>query len=123
MAASPSGGAAFILESAICDALTHHRVTACGDDGRLRCPLKEENLKKKAKPEAHVQYHKDGSVWASGQTLDGAMTGYWEWFRKDGVRMRSGHFELGERVGEWTTYDTSGKVYKVTTMKPKKKPK
>ena len=24
---------------------------------------------------------------------------------KDGAKMRSGHFESGEQVGEWTTYD------------------
>ena len=51
--------------------------------------------------------------------LDGVMTGYWEWFRKDGTKMRSGSFENGEQVGEWTTYDQQGKVYKVTMMKPK----
>jgi hypothetical protein len=28
--------------------------------------------------------------------------------------MRSGHFEMGKRTGEWTTYDAAGKVYKVT---------
>lgn len=80
-------------------------------------------MKKKAKPETHIHYHKDGSVWARGQCIDGVMTGYWEWFRRDGVRMRSGHFDDGEQVGEWTTYDKSGKVYKVTTMKSKKKSK
>jgi hypothetical protein len=31
--------------------------------------------------------------------------------------MRSGHFENGEQVGEWTTYDANGKVVKVTKMK------
>ena len=46
-------------------------------------------------------------------------TGYWEWFRKDGTKLRSGHFENGEQVGDWTTYDTKGAVYKVTTMKRK----
>ena len=46
-------------------------------------------------------------------------TGYWEFFRKDGTRLRSGHFENGEQVGEWTTYDASGNVYKVTRMRPK----
>ena len=74
----------------------------------------------KPKPVKHIQYHKDGSVWARGQTIDGVPTGYWEWFRKDGVRMRSGHFKDVEQVGEWTTYDRTGAVYKVTTMKPKK---
>ena len=48
-------------------------------------------------------------------------TGYWEWFRKDGTKLRSGYFEDGEQVGEWTTYDKDGKVYKVTEMKPKTK--
>ncbi|MBI1387721.1 MAG: hypothetical protein GC154_04670 [bacterium] len=69
----------------------------------------------------HVEYHKDGSVWAKGQTIDGVPTGYWEWFRKSGTIMRSGTFENGEQVGEWTTYDKDGNVYKVTVMK--KKPK
>ena len=72
-------------------------------------------------PVEHIVRHKDGSVWAKGHTLDGVPTGYWEWFRKDGSKMRSGYFENGEQVGEWTTYDRKGEVYKVTTMKPKKK--
>ena len=71
----------------------------------------------KTKP--RTEYHKDGSVWAKGETIDGAPTGYWEWFRLDGTRMRSGHFKDGEQVGAWTTYDKSGAVYKVTQMKPK----
>lgn len=67
----------------------------------------------------HIQYHKDGSLWAKGQTVDGVATGYWEWFRKDGSKLRSGYFEKGKQVGEWTTYDKKGEVYKVTVMKPK----
>jgi antitoxin component YwqK of YwqJK toxin-antitoxin module len=51
--------------------------------------------------------------------IDGVMTGYWEWYRKDGSRMRSGYFENGEQVGEWNTYDKNGNVVKVTTMKRK----
>jgi hypothetical protein len=35
----------------------------------------------------HVQDHKDGSVWARGQTLDGLATGYWGWFCRDGIRI------------------------------------
>jgi antitoxin component YwqK of YwqJK toxin-antitoxin module len=76
---------------------------------------------KKSKPEAYVKHHRDGTVWARGQTLDGVATGYWEWFRKDGVRMRSGNFAAGEQSGQWTTYDKSGAVYKITDTKPKKK--
>lgn len=76
-----------------------------------------------SRAKAYVHYHKDGSVWARGQTVDGIATGYWEWFRKDGVRMRSGYFEAGEQVGRWTTYDRNGKVYKVTDMTRKKSAK
>jgi len=65
----------------------------------------------------HVQLHRDGTVWARGQTVDGVPVGYWEWFRTDGTRSRSGTFEAGEQVGEWTTYDREGRVYKVTTKK------
>jgi hypothetical protein len=28
--------------------------------------------------------------------------------------MRSGHFKMGKRIGEWTTYDAAGKAYKFT---------
>ena len=75
---------------------------------------------RKSSGQEHVEYHKDGSVWARGPKVDGVPTGYWEWFRKDGTKLRSGHFEAGEQVGEWTTYDKAGQVYKVTRIKPKK---
>ena len=69
-----------------------------------------------AKParKRETHYHKDGSVRADGWLCGGELDGYWEWFRKDGTRMRSGHFDMGKRVGEWTTYDARGDVYKVT---------
>lgn len=65
--------------------------------------------------------HRDGSLWAKGQSLGGKATGYWEWFRLDGTKLRSGYFEKGEQTGEWTSYDRKGKVYKVTQIKPKVK--
>ena len=43
--------------------------------------------------------------------------GYWEWFRKDGTRLRTGHFKNGKQTGEWITYDKNGAVYKVTNMR------
>ena len=76
---------------------------------------------KKVSKKIHIEYHKDGSVRARGQTADGVPAGYWEWFRLDGTKMRSGHFENGEQTGEWTTYDKKGQVYKVTAIKPKTK--
>ena len=63
----------------------------------------------------HVERHKDGSVRARGPTVDGQPEGYWEWFRRDGTKLRSGFFARGEQTGEWTTYDAAGEVYKVTT--------
>ncbi len=67
----------------------------------------------------HTHYHKDGSVWARGRVENTIPVGYWEWFRKDGTKLRSGYFDAGKQVGEWTTYDRKGAVYKVTRMKPK----
>lgn len=71
-------------------------------------------------PEPCTHHHKDGSVRARGWVLGDVPVGYWEWFRKDGTRMRSGHFDHGEQTGEWITYDQAGKVYKITRMKPGK---
>ena len=76
---------------------------------------------KRASKKKRVEYHKDGSVRAKGQTVDGVPVGYWEWFRLNGTKMRSGHLEDGRQIGEWTTYDKKGQVYKVTNIKPKKK--
>ena len=69
-----------------------------------------------AKPphKTRIDRHKDGSIRAKGGTRGGTLDGYWEWFRKGGTKLRSGHFDMGERTGEWTTYNAKGKVYKVT---------
>ncbi|HEX7905114.1 MAG TPA: hypothetical protein VF487_14680 [Chitinophagaceae bacterium] len=72
---------------------------------------------KKSAATSFIKYHADGSIWAKGKMKEDQPDGYWEWFRKDGVIMRSGYFEKGKQVGEWTTYDKKGKVYKVTKMK------
>ena len=67
----------------------------------------------------HIERHRDGSVRGRGPVRSERPHGYWEWFRVDGTRMRSGHFEAGEPVGEWITYDRNGDVVKVTQRKPK----
>lgn len=65
-----------------------------------------------------IGYHKDGSIWNKGQTLDGQMHGYWQFFRRGGgAIMRSGSFDHGVQTGEWVTYDSSGKVFKITVLK------
>ena len=56
--------------------------------------------KKTSSSEPYTHYHKDGSIWAKGKKSGDVMTGYWEWFRKDGTKMRSGHFDhTGGLVG------------------------
>lgn len=64
----------------------------------------------------YTHFHRDGSVRAQGQNLNGEPHGYWEWFRLDGTIMRSGTFEAGAQVGEWITYDKNGAPYKTTLM-------
>jgi len=63
-----------------------------------------------------IKYHANGTTrWSKGKIADGKAEGYWEWYRIDGTLKRSGYFDQGEPVGVWTTYDTQGKVYKVTS--------
>ncbi len=69
------------------------------------------------KSRKYIKYHNDGSVWAKGTMSSWTFGGHWEWFRKDGTKMRSGDFKNGKQVGKWTTFDTNGKVYKVTIFK------
>lgn len=65
----------------------------------------------------HIEYHKDGSVRAKGQSLEGEFARLLGMVPQDGPRLPSGHFERGVQVSEWTTYDQRGEVYKVTRMK------
>jgi hypothetical protein len=74
-----------------------------------------QSLKMPMQPYTHR--HKDGSIWATGFILDGCATGYWEWFRKDGTKMRSGSFDRGHQIGTWITYTRDGKAHKVTEIK------
>ena len=64
-------------------------------------------------------FHSDGTLHARGPMVGTFLHGFWEWFRKDGSRLRSGYFENGVQTGPWTTYDKTGAAYKVTVMKPK----
>lgn len=65
----------------------------------------------------HIERHRDGSVRARGRVVEGQPVGYWEWFRLDGTKLRSGYFDRGRQVREWTTYDRTGALYKVTTKR------
>ena len=67
-------------------------------------------------PTERVEHHRGGTVRARGQMMGDRLHGYWEWYRTDGTRKRSGHFERGEQVGEWITYTADGEAHKVTQM-------
>ena len=69
--------------------------------------------------EEHIEYHRAGSVRARGPAIDGVQEGYWEWFRLDETKMRSGNFTHGEQTGKWTTYNGDGLPHNVTQKKPK----
>jgi antitoxin component YwqK of YwqJK toxin-antitoxin module len=79
--------------------------------------MPNKNKATRTAEEDYIHYHKDGRIWAKGKMVNGIPDGYWEWFRKDGTKLRSGYFNMNTQVGEWTTYDKEGKVYKVTKMK------
>jgi len=65
-----------------------------------------------------IKYHANGkTIWSKGKMKDSTPNGYWEWYRPDGTLKRSGTFKNGEPDGTWTTYDSKGKVYKITEKK------
>ena len=65
-----------------------------------------------------IKYHANGkTIWSKGKVRDGNPDGYWEWYRPDGTRKRSGTFDNGVSLGQWTTYDAQGEIYKVTEKK------
>lgn len=69
-----------------------------------------------------IKYHANGKTrWSKGKIVNGQTEGYWEWYRPDGTLKRSGYFDKGEPIGEWTTYDEKGNVYKVERKKAVKK--
>ena len=89
--------------------------TLCPGNGELCAPKKMKPKKSELIDGFLIKYHANGVTrWSKGKLVDGLPDGYWEWYRIDGTIKRSGHFVLGEVVGEWITYDSQGTVYKVT---------
>jgi hypothetical protein len=65
-----------------------------------------------AKPIERIDRHKDGSIKAIGRAINGALTGYWEWFRKDGTKCAPGYFETANRQGNGRLMTPGGKSSK-----------
>jgi uncharacterized protein YdhG (YjbR/CyaY superfamily) len=59
-------------------------------------------------------FYDNGRLKAQGRYKNGRMHGAWQFFRKDGVKLRSGNFKDGKRTGKWITYDAKGRPYKTT---------
>ena len=69
-----------------------------------------------------IKYHSNNkTIWSKGVIVDDQPHGYWQWYRKDGTLKRSGYFDHGRQIGEWTTYDSMGEVYKITNKDDNKK--
>jgi antitoxin component YwqK of YwqJK toxin-antitoxin module len=65
-----------------------------------------------------IKYHANGqTIWSKGRVNNHQPEGYWEWYRVNGTIKRSGYFLDGHPIGEWITYDASGKPYKTTLKK------
>jgi antitoxin component YwqK of YwqJK toxin-antitoxin module len=62
-------------------------------------------------------FYSNGLPRFKGQYQSGKMHGFWEFFRKDGSLMRSGHFDQDRQVGVWTTFARDGSVVKQTDFK------
>jgi hypothetical protein len=78
-------------------------------------PVGSDNLAMAmSKPIRAIDHYDNGKVRFRGANLDGKMHGLWEFFRRDGSRMRSGSFEHGKQIGVWRTFDRTGKVIKET---------
>ena len=83
--------------------------------GSSSLPVGSDNLAiAMSKPIPAIDHYDNGKVRFRGANLDGKMHGPWEFFRRDGSRMRSGSFEHGKQIGVWRTFDRSGKVVKET---------
>jgi antitoxin component YwqK of YwqJK toxin-antitoxin module len=68
-----------------------------------------------------IKYHANRTtVWSKGKMVDNQPEGYWEWYRPNGTKKRSGYFDKGVPIGEWITYDSEGKKYKITNRSKKK---
>jgi len=59
-------------------------------------------------------FYDNGNPRFRGDTVDGVMHGFWEFFRKDGSLMRSGSFDHGVQVGTWSTFARDGRLVKET---------
>ena len=76
--------------------------------------IDEINASYPKKSGEYLEFYGNGVLKAEGKYKSGKLHGKWQWYRKDGTKLRSGEFKLGDQVGTWITYDQTGKPYKTT---------
>ena len=52
----------------------------------------------------YLSFYDNGHLKSKGKYKDGQMEGAWEFYRRDGSKMRAGNLKAGQPVGKWTTY-------------------
>ena len=87
------------IPAALVKKIVKHRIT-------------EINASYPRKSGEYLEFYDNGRLKAVGKYKSGKLHGNWQWYRKDGTKLRSGQFKLGEQVGTWITYDQAGKPYK-----------
>jgi len=55
-------------------------------------------------------FFKDGKIKAQGISIDGLMQGEWRFFRETGQLWQIGHFNNGQKHGNWVRYDKTNKL-------------
>jgi uncharacterized protein YdhG (YjbR/CyaY superfamily) len=78
--------------------------------------ITEINASYPKKSGEYLEFYDNGNLKAQGKYKADKLHGKWQWYRKDGTKLRSGEFKLGNQVGTWTTYDQQGKPYKTTSF-------
>ena len=82
----------------------------------IKVKIAQINASYPTKSGEYLEFYGNGILKAKGKFKENSMHGYWEWFRKDGSKMRSGSFKLGVQSGLWITYDQNGKAFKKTNF-------
>lgn len=61
-------------------------------------------------------FYSNGFLKFRGRMKNDAMSGKWEWFRKDGSVMRTGEFRAGQQWGTWRTFAADGRLATEKTL-------
>ena len=91
-------------------------MTATADPSRLLADtgLRRSNRRPddgdKANPSPRLTTTTTAKSASVARTSTGRCDGPWEFFRRDGSRMRSGSFERGKQIGVWRTFDRTGRT-------------